>query len=62
MPSVILEDGVVLRRLLRLVVKSHNDAVVDIGHFEAIVDLPSQDTLNVETEGSGSHVIQNSRA
>ena len=62
MPSIILEDRVVLSRLLRLIVKSHNDTVVDIGHFEAIVDRPSQDALNVKTEGSGSHVIQNIRA
>ena len=61
MPSVILEDGVVLCRLLRLVVKSHNDAAVQIGDFEAVVDIPSHDALDVETEGTGTHVIQSGR-
>ena len=61
MPSVILEDGVVLCRLLRLVIKSHNDAVVHIGDFEAVVDIPSHETLDVETEGAGTHVINSGR-
>lgn len=47
-----------MRRLLRLVVKSNDDAAVFIGDFEAVVDIPSRDTLNVETEGTGSHVIK----